>query len=979
MRGRIILVFLLGLTVIGGIGRYVFRDQASQTQIQAAEELRERAFELSAEAHPNELARRLLQRLLSRTHGRPVRETVMHAAFRRLIRGLPADGFTLFLVDRDEEVLWSSRPDRSLWRIIKQRLGTTWLRDYGLPVPTWRHVRPTKRPGTLACWMTGPETASGTVAGAVLAIDTQRITRGDILEWAVRQRRKPGEAGLGLWDRVARRAVALPAGIGAAAVDPLLARHLRRENSWIASQGRLLVLHPVDDSRVLVGCVDEARVVIHPLVWLVVALWGLACLSAWRVGESGNISLKAFLGVALGVAAGLPLFLTLMFWSFFEKSRVDSLVAAELKAMEQRLIQVDNAVPVSKRQRRRLLRTLAGRLDGAPPASFPEVMTDAGLVELSNEAYDAFFLVGSDGAHLRDWGMLIPSLRHVAKRPMAEKLTRLPGMLGINEMPSRSMIELTLKLRPTIDHLPALWSCKRSADHTRRTRDGIGVLGKMIIDRYNQTHGLGGKPGSGGKSDLVYGAVIDAQTGDLVQAVFSNLGDIFRLGSGILSCWSFFDVIRDASGVGQYFAFFFTDLRGVEHGYLEEFFANRRRQPSDWYFAAESQVSQVFYPVHEKAHPLRRHFDRVAPPRVLFSKVVSRQGRKVLLAAYAARNMNHFVLFARRPWSVIEAGRAALLRQMGVIAVMMFVLMLGVFWRMYQGIVAPAGALMEGVKALEEKRFTHSIPSMTGDEWDELAASFNTAIQGMEELQVAGSVQAMILPSGPVRGKAGDYLGQSLMSGHVGGDYFDALVDEAGDINFVIGDVTGHGVSAALVVAMVKSSFSILHRSGVRSPAELLTNINGHMLSHLAKKKGLSMAAGRLTADGRLLYSNAGQPYPYLLSPDAGMITRLAYPGVPLGILKKSAYNDVEIPVTPGAILVLVSDGIIEQPNEAGEPFGFERLHAALESRINKPSESLLTELFEELRRYSGPIPWKDDVTLACLRITTPNPTEGIR
>ncbi|MBF0548431.1 MAG: PP2C family protein-serine/threonine phosphatase [Candidatus Riflebacteria bacterium] len=969
MKRNLIIVFLIGLAFIGVSGFLISRETAKQNQITQAEELGEKAFELASEARPGNFSRRLLRILFPKIAGHSVREEYTRKLLTKLLKGFPQDSFTLFLVDSREELLWSSKNDPFLWETTRERLCGTWLRQYGLPIPVYRYARLTEKPGTLVFWRTNPFSPLNTVAGVIIAIDVMKITRDRILKQAILREQRPGGSKIGLWDLVEQKGTALPTGIDKSNMHKLIERFSRHEGSWIASESRIIAFHPIDGTKILLGLVEKPHVLVDPLILLILLFWILIFGLTWNVLEANKISLKAFLGLSLGISAGIPLFLTLVFWFFFEKNRVESLVSNELKTMEQRLIQLDNQLPETRRRRRQNLRELTKKLE-SHVGSMSSVLTEAGLMEMQHQNFDCFFLINSQGVNLRDWSMLDPALKHIAPLPLDQKMYRIPELLSNSEMLNRPMVELAIKLKVESGFLPEFWKYKTSQEHTRKAREGLGVLGKILIFKYNQMTGKApNDEKNAGKSDMLYGAVIDSQTGDILQVVLANLGDMLRMGSGKLSCWVFIDVIKDFSGVAQFLSLFFIDMSGVENDFLEKLFSNRKRWPRNCFFSAESWVSPTFFPIQEKKHSLRRHFDRLSPPKVLYSKVISKNNHKVLMSAYAARNMNNFVLFARRPWSIIEEDRMKIIRQMAVIFALMFLLMMGISWRIYQGIIAPANALMRGVEALENKRFSHSIPRMTGDEWDDLVDSFNNAIQGMEELQVASVVQSLILPSGLIRGKAGCFMGRSIMTGQVGGDYFDAIVDDDGSINFVIGDVAGHGVSAALVVAMAKSSFNIIYRSGIRSPAKILERMNHLMLSQLAKKKSLTMQAGRLTADGKLILCNAGHPFPYIMTTKMG-IQEISLSGLPLGLIKKAKYVDSDISVLAPAMLVLYTDGIVEQFDSQEVRFGFSRLETELKKRNGNSPEELIAGVHQALRMFSGDKPWDDDITLVCIQIS---------
>jgi hypothetical protein len=966
------LLFLVGCGVLLCLDLLISREISRRSQIERARGAKNTLQMISSEAKPPNLARRLLRQGFPLLKGRPLDQQRAAAVTRRLVRGLPARACTVLLVDSNESLLWSSQPIPGIWAEVKNRLGGHWLKRYGLRTPIWRMVRLRERPNILAYWRHDVKAPPGTVAGMILIIDVVRWTRPMIVRHLVKRENLTGTANVGIWDRISPPESVIPTGIQPAELERLQARFVRRDGDLLTCREHIVVFQPFDQTKSLVALVspEDRRPVRGAWIWLPVWIGLMALFQHHR--KRGRLSMRTFLGLALGVSALLPLTLTLVFWFFFEQNRVSSLVSEELKAMEQRLIETDNAMTEVKRVRRARFQGLMARME-ASLGNLDETLDAAGVLEREYQDFDIFFLVSSQGVHLRDFAMLDVAFRQIAPLPQREKLGRLQGLLDNTEMPPEKAVEMAVNMRLTKDFLPIFWSYKVSAEHSRKVREGLGALGKILVSRYNQMVGKDSVDGTGKKTDMVYGAVIDSQTGDLIQVALSTLGNIIRLGSGVLSSWVFVDVLKDADGIGQYFAMLFVDLRGPELQYLDRVFRETARWPPDYAFAAESFFSQAFFPVTERRHRLRRYFDRLVPPRVLYSRVLEGRRGKTLMASFAGRHLCHFILFATRPWSVIERRQNELRQRMALIAALMAALLLGISWRMYHGIIVPADALMAGIQAMERKTYTHRIPMLTGDEWDDIADSFNTAIAGLEELEVASVVQAMILPTGAVRGAGGFFLGKSSMTGQVGGDYYDAIANNDGSLNFVIGDVTGHGVSAALVVAMAKSSFQILHRSGVRSPAEILSRMNRLILNHLAKKKALTMQAGWLSADGRLVFCNAGHPYPYLLSAD-GAVRHVEQKNFPLGTVKKSRYIDLEVSLTGPATLVMYTDGIIEQTRADGVRYGLSGLENEIRAAGTGDPEALTRIIHEGLRTFTQGKAWDDDVTLAFLRVTGPAP-----
>ena len=176
---------------------------------------------------------------------------------------------------------------------------------------------------------------------------------------------------------------------------------------------------------------------------------------------------------------------------------------------------------------------------------------------------------------------------------------------------------------------------------------------------------------------------------------------------------------------------------------------------------------------------------------------------------------------------------------------------------------------------------------------------------------------------------------------------------------FVMGDVTGHGVSAALVVAMAKSAFQLLLQSGIRSPGLFLSRLNLLLNDHLKKQKLMTMVMGFVYPDGRLVFSNAGHPQVYVLSPERGL-EPLFQEGFPLGIRKKAVFDDVEVRLPARGTVVLYTDGILEAADPTGEFFGEERMEELLRQLADLPGEAFAAEFTRKLRDFTRTRPWDE-------------------
>lgn len=242
-----------------------------------------------------------------------------------------------------------------------------------------------------------------------------------------------------------------------------------------------------------------------------------------------------------------------------------------------------------------------------------------------------------------------------------------------------------------------------------------------------------------------------------------------------------------------------------------------------------------------------------------------------------------------------------------------------------------------------------------------------------EELEYARRVQIALLPKAPLRSGSFEVAGETRTATEVGGDYFGYFPAGPGRLAVVIGDATGHGVAAGLVVGMAKAVLESL-RLGAREggPAEWLRAVNEALRASIAQR-GLGMCLGLVhleEATGRALLSVAGVPHAYLCRAGGTAPERLEASGPPLGYLSRIEPETVERRLGPGDRLVLFTDGLVEQRGAAGRMWDYEGVEAALASLCARDVPPLhgARALLDACERFAGGAPRDDDQTVVVLR-----------
>ena len=234
-----------------------------------------------------------------------------------------------------------------------------------------------------------------------------------------------------------------------------------------------------------------------------------------------------------------------------------------------------------------------------------------------------------------------------------------------------------------------------------------------------------------------------------------------------------------------------------------------------------------------------------------------------------------------------------------------------------------------------------------------------------QELRVAQLIQQNFLPKRAPELPGWQLAAHYQPASEVGGDFYDFIELQDGRLGLVIGDVTDHGVPAALVMAATRG---VLRAAAQRlpSPGEVLERVNEMMCPDIPPNMFATCLYGILDpAAGRLHYANAGHNVPYLRS-DGG-VAELRATGMPLGCMPGMTYEEREVTLAPGDSVLFHSDGLVEAHGREGEMFGFPRLMGLVGKHSGGPQ--LIDVLLAELAAFTGP-EWhqEDDVTLVTLQ-----------
>lgn len=295
----------------------------------------------------------------------------------------------------------------------------------------------------------------------------------------------------------------------------------------------------------------------------------------------------------------------------------------------------------------------------------------------------------------------------------------------------------------------------------------------------------------------------------------------------------------------------------------------------------------------------------------------------------------------------------------------------------------PIRQLMAGTQRIAEGDLLTPMHCDSPDEFGELADAFNDMCGRLDvaqkelvekeryqqEMELASHIQLSMLPQDPPPSDILDISFHFQPLEEVGGDYYDLLMLGDGQLGIAIGDVAGHGLAAALLVCMAKSS---LHTQASRTAnvVDVMDSLNDMVYGALSERKFMTFFYSVLdTKTGTLSYSNAGHHYPYHYNATTDRTMQLMPSMYPLGVRQHVEYPIRHLQLGPEDILVFYSDGMIEAKNPAGEEYGFERFEAAIKTYHDLTAEGMRDAILAELDAFCDNQPAEDDRTILVVKV----------
>ena len=356
-------------------------------------------------------------------------------------------------------------------------------------------------------------------------------------------------------------------------------------------------------------------------------------------------------------------------------------------------------------------------------------------------------------------------------------------------------------------------------------------------------------------------------------------------------------------------------------------------------------------------------------------KDTHRQAAALVIVPY-----NQIVAQAQKAEQRVLSQMRGVLQLAGMIMFVVLAIVIAVAFNSARKLTGPVLALSGAAKDLAEGNFDASVEIRTGDELEDLGNIFNEMGPKLRErekmkqsLEMAMEIQQHLLPHGSPVIDGFDIAGKSIYCDETGGDYYDFIeLAElgAGRLGIALGDVSGHGIGAALLMAAARGVLRSHAASHGANLGELFETLNRHLVRDTGEEQFMTLFYAVLDAKTKSLVWTSGGHDPALWLQNAGgEIQELPNTGIPLGILEDALYEQAgPIELRPGDIVLVGTDGIWEARNTDGEMFGKDRLRKILSDSGDRSAAEIHDMTVEAVHDFRQARPQEDDVTLVVIK-----------
>lgn len=303
-----------------------------------------------------------------------------------------------------------------------------------------------------------------------------------------------------------------------------------------------------------------------------------------------------------------------------------------------------------------------------------------------------------------------------------------------------------------------------------------------------------------------------------------------------------------------------------------------------------------------------------------------------------------------------------------------------------RGITQSIHDIYSAVLSIQAGDFSVRIPSRRKDQLDNVAESLNemstSIVQLMgeiakresieKELEIAKEVQIQLFPQQVPALSPLQIAASCSPARQVSGDYYDFLAHGSGHLDIVVGDISGKGISAALLMASlqatIRSGLGELNGDPRARISQVVRSVNRQLYRRSSPESYSTLVLSHFDAEKmRLYYCNAGHHPPLLFS--EGRVSGLTIGGTVVGLFENWDFEAGEVTLRPGDLLLYFTDGVVEAANSEGEQFGTDRVTEIIRNNLFLTADDIQQLLLDQVFEWTGDADQADDITVVCIKV----------
>lgn len=446
----------------------------------------------------------------------------------------------------------------------------------------------------------------------------------------------------------------------------------------------------------------------------------------------------------------------------------------------------------------------------------------------------------------------------------------------------------------------------------------------------------------------------------LTAELLYNLGSILDMSFGINRTYSSYNLLRSSDeGKIHGIIFLFWNNLDLQTNYLEKRYGRDNAvfaySPKTASFINRQDLSET--------NSLGNLMEKANNSIVVKSASLWMNESFNVISAMRGTNLNELILAIKIPVSNIDASINNLISGFLKKAFGYFLLAAGAVLLLRKRLLKPLDSLKSAVAAICSRNFRFKTDLEGSNEFGRLGNAFNHTLETLQELETARAVQDNLLPGNSFKQNQFRLAAKMVQAAHIGGDYYDFFATGDEHSGIFIGDVSGHGISSALFMAMARASL-IFENFGQAQPSSIMNSLNT-IIREARKAGNREYMTGQIlfinTVSGEFRVQNAGHCPPVIIRND-GTAEMINCCGLPLGFSDVHKSKEISGTLNKGEFLVFYTDNWVEAESAEGIPFGFNRFKEALLTNTADDPEVFLQRMFETINKWE--LERKDDLTL---------------